>query len=246
MKNSKQIIKKLRKKIIEISYIKKSAHLGSSLSCLEILFACFLEYKRKRCEIILSKGHAALGYYVVFEEFSKKIKASNFISDKSNLWGHITKSSKKNSLLKFGFGSLGYGLGISAGLAYSNKNKKVLTIVSDGELNEGSFWESLFFVHHHKLKNLVLLIDYNKVQSFGFCKDIIDFKKIKNLFKNYNFFVTQINGHSINEISKQIKLQTKLPKIIICNTVKGKGIKRIENTIASHYKPALLSDIKKL
>ena len=95
-------------------------------------------------------------------------------------------------------------------------------------------------------KNLVLLIDYNKVQSFGFCKDIIDFKKIKNLFTNYNFFVTQINGHSINELSKQIKLQTKLPKIIICNTVKGKGIRRIENTIASHYKPALLSDIKKL
>ena len=246
MKNSKQIIKKLRKKIIEISYIKKSAHLGSSLSCLEILFACFLEYNRKRCEIILSKGHAALGYYVVFEEFSKKIKASNFISDKSNLWGHITKSSKKNSLLKFGFGSLGYGLGISAGLAYSNKNKKVLTIVSDGELNEGSFWESLFFVHHHKLKNLILFIDYNKVQSFGFCKDIIDFKKIKNLFKNYDFFVTQINGHNINEISKKIKLKTKLPKIIICNTIKGKGIRRIENTIASHYKPALLSDIKKL
>lgn len=246
MKNSKQIIKKLRKKIIEISYIKKSAHLGSSLSCLEILFACFLEYKRERCEIILSKGHAALGYYVVFEEFLKKIKASNFISDKSNLWGHITKSSNKNSLLKFGFGSLGYGLGISAGLAYSNKNKKVLTIVSDGELNEGSFWESLFFVHHHKLQNLVLLIDYNKIQSFGFCKDIIDFKKIKNLFKNFNFSVTQINGHSINEISKQIKLQTKLPKIIICNTVKGKGIGRIENTIDSHYKPALLSDIKEL
>lgn len=246
MKNFKEIIKKLRRKIIEISYKRKSAHLGSSLSCLEILFACFLENKKNKCDIILSKGHAALAYYVVLEEFSKKFNASNFILDKSNLWGHITKSSNKNNFLKFGFGSLGYGLGISAGLAYSNRKKKVLTIVSDGELNEGSFWESLFFVHHHKLKNLTLLIDYNQIQSFGFCKDIIDFKNIKNLFKNYNFFVSQINGHNLNMISKKIKLKTKLPKIIICNTVKGKGIGRIENTIVSHYKPALLSDIKKI
>ena len=245
MKNFNEIITKLRKRIIEISYKRKSAHLGSSLSCLEILFVCFLQNKKNNCEIILSKGHAALAYYVVLEEFSKKFNASNFILDKSNLWGHITKSSNKNNFLKFGFGSLGYGLGISAGLAYSNRKKKVLTIVSDGELNEGSFWESLFFVHHHKLKNLILLIDYNKIQSFGFCKDIIDFKEIKNLFKNYNFFVTQINGHDVNSILKKINLKTNYPKIIICNTVKGKGISRIENTIASHYKPALLSDFKK-
>ena len=106
---------------------------------MEILFACFLSNKNKKSDILLSKGHAALGYYVILEEFTKKIKSENFLNNHSNLWGHITKS-KKNEYLKFGFGSLGYGLGIAAGLAYSNRKKLVFVISSDGELNEGSFW----------------------------------------------------------------------------------------------------------
>ena len=86
MKKYLEKIKKLRAKIIETSYKKSSAHLGSSLSCLEILFACFLSNKNKKSDILLSKGHAALGYYVILEEFTKKIKSENFLNNHSNLW----------------------------------------------------------------------------------------------------------------------------------------------------------------
>ena len=244
MKKYLKQIRKLRNKIIQISYEKKSSHLGSSLSCLEILFACFLINKNKKSEILLSKGHAALAYYTVLEEFTNEVQANNFLEKGTNLWGHITKS-KNSEYLKFGFGSLGYGLGIAAGMAYSNRKRVVLVISSDGELNEGSFWESLMFLHHHNLSNICLLIDNNKIQSLDFCKNVIDFGDLKKLFKPFNFLVLETNGHNVQKIFKLIQKKSRLPKIIICDTIKGKGIKRIENKIESHYKPAVKSDIFK-
>ena len=101
------------------------------------------------------------------------------------------------------------------------------------------------FIHHHNLKNICLLIDNNKIQSLDFCKNVINFGSLKKLFQTFNFFVSETDGHNVDGILKLIKKRTKLPKIIICNTVKGRGIKRIENKIASHYKPAIKSDILK-
>ena len=212
MNTYNSILKILRKKIIKISYLSQSAHLGSSLSCLEIIFACFQYNLKKKTEIILSKGHAALAYNVVLEYFSLIKNSERFISNNSNLWGHITRKNK-NEYLKFGFGSLGYGLGISAGLAYSNRKKQVLCILSDGELNEGSFWESLLFIHHYKLKNLVILIDNNKIQSFGYCKDIINLGNLKSLFSKY---LSILVSFSLN-ISKPITSMIATITTIIAN-----------------------------
>jgi transketolase len=233
-------IKKIKKNIINISINTNSAHIGSNLSCLEILYSIF-KINKKKDNVILSKGHAAIAYYAVLEHFKilEKKYINNFLKKNSVLWSHI--SSNKKLGFQYSFGSLGYGLGISAGLAYKTK-KKVYCILSDGELNEGSVWESLLFISHHKLNNLIILLDNNKLQSFGFTKDVLNIK-INQLHKLLNFKILQCNGHSIREIIKCIKHKNKKPKIIICHTVKGKGIKRIENKLASHYHAPILNDL---
>lgn len=251
MREKKEIIK-LRNKIIEISFATKSAHLGSSLSCVDILFSIFKIIKRTKVnsEVIFSKGHAAIAYYVILENFnllSKKL-VNNYLRKKTILWSHITHM-KQSKYLKFSFGSLGYGIGISAGLSLGYKNlkkkHKIFCIISDGELNEGSTWESLMFISHHKLNNINILIDNNKWQSFGKTKEVINLNPLSDKLKKFGFNVLSINGHSIDQITKSINKKTSKPKIIICNTIKGKGLLRIQNTLESHYIPAKKEDIGK-
>jgi transketolase len=237
----------IRNKIIQLSYTTKSAHLGSSLSCVEILVGVLLEQDKKQDELIFSKGHAALAYYSALNQFNylKKSLLSNFLKKGTKLWSHVTK--QNNSFFKYSFGALGYGLGISAGIGYLYKIKKkrgrIFCILSDGELNEGSIWESILFISHHKLNNIIILIDKNSWQSFGRTKDVIDLGNLKLKFTNFNFDTFEVNGHSVQNIRKIIKAKTKLPKVIICKTIKGKGIKRIENKLSSHYYPAKKEDL---
>jgi len=241
--------KEIRKKIIELSFFSNSAHLGSSLSCVEILVSIFSSFK-KNCinEVIFSKGHASMAYYSTLEYFRliKPFSVNKYLKSGTDKWAHISKNNN-NNFLKFSFGSLGYGVGISCGLSlgylFNNKNHKIFCIISDGELNEGSIWESLMFISHHNLKNIVILVDNNNIQSFGRTANVIDLSSLKKKFQSFNFQVTEVNGHSIAQIKKNLNFKEKRPRIIICNTIKGKGIERIENTISSHYNPAIKDDL---
>ena len=241
------ISKKIRKNIIQLSFSSKSAHLGSCLSSVEILISVFKFSKKNRIEVIFSKGHAAMAYYATLAVFGfiKNFSYKHYLKKGSKFWAHISKY--KNNFLKFSFGSLGYGLGISAGLAlgYRNIKKKrtIFCILSDGELNEGSVWESLMFISHHKLNNVIIIIDYNKFQSFGKLEEVIDLKSYKNKFQSFNFDFQSVDGHNLKEIESAIIKRTDKPKVIMCNTIKGKGIKRIENKLSSHYHPAELLDL---
>jgi len=243
-------IYEIRRNIIKLSFKSNSAHLGSSLSVVEIIFAClYFKIKNKiTTEIIFSKGHAAMAYYASLYQFKliRKKLLDDYLKENSTLWAHISK--KNNQYFKFSFGSLGYGLGISAGisLGYKTKGKKskIFCILSDGELNEGSIWESLMFISHHNLKNITILIDSNKIQRFGRTEEVINLKHIKKVFKNLNYHVHTVNGHNFEDIYKTMKKDSSRPKILICNTIKGRGLKSIENTISSHYKPATLEQLK--
>ena len=238
---------KIRSDIIQLSFKSKSAHLGSCLSLVEMLIAVINFSKKNKSEIIFSKGHGAMAYYAILKNYGyiKNFSYENYLRKGSKFWAHITKS--KNNFLKFSFGSLGYGLGIAAGLAVGYKNikkeKKIFCILSDGELNEGSIWESLMFVSHHQLNNIITLIDFNKFQSFGSLKEVINLDSYKKKFESFNFSFQLINGHNIKDIENAIKKKSDKPKIIMCNTVKGKGIPRIENKLLSHYNPAEISDL---
>ena len=115
-----------------------------------------------------------------------------------------------------------------------------------GEINEGSTWEALMFISHHQLNNIKILIDKNSIQSLERTEDVINLKKLDKIFSNFDFNVNKINGHNIKSLIKLLKKKTKKPTIIICNTIKGKGIKEIEDKITSHYYPATSEQFKKL
>ena len=237
----KKKISLIRQEIIEINYLKKAAHLGSCLSCVEMLYASFKYLKPNFENLIFSKGHAALAYYATLKHFNKKLLAHNYLKIGGQYWAHITKD--LNNKIYYSFGSLGYGLGITAGMAYGNKKKKYICILSDGELNEGSIWESFWFLSHYKLNNISVLIDMNNLQSFGKTKEILDINYYK-IIKSLNINIYNINGHDYKKIFKILSIKTIFPKVIFCNTIKGKGVESIENKISSHYFPASKKDLK--
>ena len=110
-------------------------------------------------------------------------------------------------------------------------------LLSDGELDEGSNWEAILFSAHHKLKNLVVIVDYNKIQSLDAVKKTINLEPISNKFKSFGCKVKSINGHNFDQIVKAINTKTSKPLVVIANTIKGKGVKFMENSVLWHYKP---------
>ena len=240
----------IRKKIIEISYIKKAHHIGSCLSCVEIMTVLFfqiMKFSKKKIKqndfFILSKGHAALIYYLVLVQknfFSEKYLLKNFLSNNGTLGGHPDRNKKLG--IDYCSGSLGHGISVGCGVAYSNlkekKRNKVFVLIGDGECNEGMVWESFLFAGHHKLHNLFVVIDYNKLQGFGSTNNILNLSSLKKKVKSFNWNVYEADGHNIKDLiskSNKLILKKNKPNLIIANTIKGKGISFMENKFESHY-----------
>jgi|TARA_B100002003_G_C14067847_1_gene513777 transketolase len=258
MSNTSQIneLKKisffLRKKIIEISYQAKAHHIGSELSCIDILVALYFNimninantpHDKNRDFFILSKGHAALALYVTLMKkgfFSENYLKKEFLSDGGTLGGHPDKNNQLG--IEISSGSLGHGLSIGAGIALANKKDnnpgKVFVLLGDGECNEGMVWEALLFASHQKLNNLMAIIDYNKLQGFGSTKDILNLDPLKEKLESFGWNTKEVNGHDINSIintSKELFKEKNKPSLLIANTIKGKGINSMENKFESHY-----------
>ena len=240
----------IRKKIIEISYKKKAHHIGSCLSCVEIMTVLFfqiMKFSKKKIKqndfFILSKGHAALIYYLVLVQknfFSEKYLLKNFLSDNGTLGGHPDRNKKLG--IDYCSGSLGHGISVGCGVAFSNlkekKRNKVFVLIGDGECNEGMIWESFLFAGHHKLHNLFVVIDYNKLQGFGSTNNILNLSSLKEKVKSFNWNVYEADGHNIKDLiskSNKLILKKNKPNLIIANTIKGKGISFMENKFESHY-----------
>jgi transketolase len=238
-KSYRNISRDIRKKILNLSNSAKSAHIGSSLSIVDILVVLYKKFLKKNI-FILSKGHACLAYYCVLQKF-------NYITDK------ILKSYGKNNTILlshvshkvpgvvFSTGSLGHGLPYAVGRALAEKidkkNKKIYVLISDGELNEGTTWESLLFASFHKLDNLVIIIDYNKIQSLDFTKNVLQIEPLNKKLISFGCNVKIINGHNYYKIYNSLLYKSKnKPYVIIANTIKGKGVKFMENSILWHYK----------
>lgn len=252
---------KIRKEVIKISYNSKAHHIGSELSCLEILVSLYFDVmninpKKKidaRDNFILSKGHAALALYVVLAEigfYSYNYLEKNFLTNGGKLGGHPDRNEKLG--IDFCSGSLGHGLSIAAGMALSdkiNKSKKnIFVLLGDGELNEGMIWESVLFCSHHKLNNLYAVIDSNNLQGFGFNTDVLNLDPIDEKFISFGWNVQIVNGHNLKEIIlafKKFKKNNK-PNLLIAKTVKGKGINFLENKLESHYKVLNYEEYKNL
>jgi transketolase len=219
----------LRRKTLNAFIEKNEAHLGGSFSMIEILLAINEVILKKNDKFILSKAHASFPFLIYLR--SKGIKIS--------LKTHLELNPNKG--INCTAGSLGHGLPIATGMAFAKKfNKKkdsIYILMSDGECQEGTTWESLLIASKHKLDNLVVIIDYNKIQALTKLDDGLPLKNLSAKFKSFNWNTLIIkNGHSFSMILKALKKKRvkDKPTVIIANTIKGKGIKEFENNPIWH------------
>jgi transketolase len=246
MINSKELANLSRVSIMEMITASKAAHIGSSLSVVDILSVIYsykLNYGRNNDVVLLSKGHAAAALYAVLGNsgFIPKDKLGTYCNDGSSLGGHVTHFG--NNGVEFSTGSLGHALSFGVGKALAkmidSDNSKVFVILSDGECDEGSIWEAALFAAHHKLSNLIVIIDRNNLQSLKSTEETVSLEPLDKKWESFGWQVGKIDGHNHDEILGKISSNFKRvsrPNLIIANTIKGKGISFMENEIEWHYK----------
>lgn len=218
---------------------------------MEILVALYFEFlnispedpfNENRDRFILSKGHACPALYAVLHKkgFITADELNRFAVDEGMFEHHPSKDLKHG--IETTTGSLGHGLSIGAGMALNGKidGKKynVYALLSDGDLNEGSTWEAIMFAGHHKLNNLVALVDCNKIQALGFTKNIINMTPLSKKWEDFNWKTQEIDGHDFHQILEALKsLSNRKPNAIVLHTTKGKGVSFMENKLLWHYRP---------
>lgn len=243
----------VRKETLNIHRIAQETRLASSLSAVEIFVSLFyggvirFDPKNPRWEgrdrFIISKGHGSISFYPILadlgyfkaRELSKVCKEGSFLGGIPDpiIPGYETVN-----------GSLGHGLGVACGIALAlklkNKSEKVFVLLGDGELYEGSVWEGIMFAGEHKLDNLVLIIDNNKVCMLNYCKNIIDLEPLDEKFETFKWEANIIDGHDINQVYASLRrlkdIKSFKPKVLIANTIKGKGVPSLETDPLSHIK----------
>ena len=243
--------KSLRRKIVKILELCGRGHVGAAFSIIEILktlYDSILHFDPKnprwnnRDRFILSKGHGCLALYVILENkgFFPESELWNFCKSDGLLGGHPEIHIPG---VEASTGSLGHGLSIGVGMAlnakYEEANYRIFILIGDGESNEGSVWEAALCAQKHKLDNLVVLIDYNKHQSYGSTFEVLDLEPFADKWKSFGFAVAEVDGHNIlmlKDVLSTIPLESGKPTAIICHTVKGKGVPLIENNLDWHHK----------
>jgi len=240
--------KEIRLSVLEAIYRSGKGHIGGAYSCVDILIALYFGGIMKfdhnnpewelRDRFILSKGHAGIALYAILADigFFKK-KELDIFNNGGMLGEH---PDYKIPGIEINSGSLGHGLGIGAGIAFAakkdNRAHNTYVLLGDGECNEGSVWEAAIFAAHHKLDNLMVVIDRNGLIIHGFTEDINKLDPLDNKFEAFGWHVESVNGHDITEIiSKTKSNSSKKPKIIIANTIKGKGVSFMENNPSWHH-----------
>ncbi len=212
------------------------AHIGPSLSLVEIVAAIYKEFNPKCDSIILSKGHGALGLYAVMHQFGI-ITDEQFVSFEQNGGEFPGQPSRSpNNQIVYSSGSLGMGLPYAIGLAEAKKQKgKVYVVTGDGELNEGSNWEGAMLARQLNLDNLTVIVDHNGMQSDGKCENILNVN-IHEVWKAFGWKTVQCDGHSIEQLQCMLKDKTDgRPKVVIADTIKGKGISFMEGNNDWHH-----------
>jgi transketolase len=247
-KLSLAIVRSAKKKCLQLVYEANASHIGGAFSVADILTVLYtdvLNYDTTnpswcdRDRLFYSKGHACTILYALLHEcgyFSIEMLQS-FSKDGSIFTSHVNH---KVPGVELSTGSLGHALNVACGVALAAKlrNKKwnVFAVLSDGELDEGSNWEAILFAPQHKLNNLNLIIDYNKIQSLGPVKDVLNLEPLKEKFLNFGWNAIEIDGHNHAAIKQACLIKSEKPKVIIAHTVKGKGIPFMENKLEWHYK----------
>jgi len=247
-----ELAKRIRIHAVKMTAHGKSSHVGSVLSIADILAVLYNDILRvkpaqpdwkDRDRFILSKGHAGAGVYAVLaeKEFFPTEILNTHCQNGSSFSGHISHLGIPG--VELSTGSLGHGLSVGVGLALAakmdKKDYRTFVVMSDGECDEGSNWEAILFSSHHKLDNLIAIIDYNKIQSIAPVKDTIGLEPFADKFISFGWNVSTVDGHNIDDLKhtlSAVPLCKNKPSVIIANTIKGKGISFMENKVLWHYR----------
>jgi transketolase len=235
----------LKLKTLELYYKANAGHIGCSLSCIDLMGVILLQHVKEKDKFLLSKGHAAAAMYACLYHLGEITQEvlDTFYKNGTTLAAHTIPNKFKS--IPFASGSLGHGLPIAAGIAKAKKlrNEKsyVYVLMSDGETNEGTTWEAAHFAVFHKLNNLIVVIDKNGLQGFGRTEQVLGDTATHEKLSSIGFEILTIDGHDVNEINNAIgklkRSDSASPKLIIANTIKGKGVKYMENKLEWHYLP---------
>jgi len=243
----------IKRETLKIHKAAAETRLASSLSAVEIFAVLYYGKLVKfnagniksetRDRFIISKGHGAISFYPVLADlgFFPKESLSRVCKEGCILGGIPDPVIPGFETIN---GSLGHGLGVACGIALALKKRKrketVFVLMGDGELYEGSVWEAIMFAGEHKIDNLTLIIDNNKACMLDFCKNVIDLSPLDKKFKVFNWDVKTTDGHNVEELYNALKnfkeKRGGMPKVLIADTVKGKGVPRLETDPLSHIK----------
>src|SRR5438445_6440018 len=252
---------RIRQHCVRMTGKANASHIGSALSSADILaalYGCALRYDPKRPtwpdrdRFIMSKGHACTRLYATMSEsgFFPLETLETFYQNGSPLAGHVMH--KDNPGVELSTGSLGHGLPVATGMAIAAKRdgrrSRIFCMISDGECDEGSVWEAALFAPHHKLDNLIVIVDYNKIQSLGAVKEVIDLDPLADKWRAFGWAVRELNGHDVHVVEEavtQVPFEPGRPSCIVAHTVKGKGVSYMENKLLWHYRAPMGDDMTK-
>lgn len=254
MIETQQLAKRIRIHALHMTSSGGSAHIGSALSIADILAVLYGGILRidpqnpkapNRDRFILSKGHAGAAMYAALAErgFFSTEKLKTHYQNGSDLCGHV--SHKGIPGVELSTGSLGHGLSVGVGMAKAGKldgcNYRVFVLLSDGECDEGSNWEAILFAAHHRLDNLVAIVDYNKIQSIAKVSETLELEPFTDKWSGFGWGVREVDGHDHKQLEQNLEdipFIPDKPSVLIAHTIKGKGGSFMENTVLWHYRCA--------
>ena len=246
-----QLAVKIRRHVVQMAARGKTSHVGSALSCVDLLAALYFRimnifpgrWQDEDCDrFILSKGHGVMAWFATLAErgFFDPAMLTEYCVDGGRLGEHPEAGSAPGIAVTTG--SLGHGLSIGLGIALAKKMKqsssRVFVILSDGECNEGSIWEAAMYAAHQKVDNLIVLVDDNQMQAMGKSFTINAVEPLGEKWKAFGWAVKEIDGHNLSEIlqaGERLPLEPGKPNAIIAHTLLGKGVSYMEDRILWHY-----------
>ncbi len=249
---SEALARQIRIRVLQLIHKSQSSHIGSCLSIADIIAVLYSGILRvdpgwptwpDRDRFVLSKGHAAAALYAVLAEvgYFPTEWLDGYYQNGSRLIGHVAHTGTPG--VDVSTGSLGHGLSIGCGMALVAKRDRhpyrVFALLSDGECDEGSTWEASLFAGHHRLDNLIAIVDYNKIQSLGRVEEILDLGPLFEKWRAFGWAVREIDGHRVEVIEETLRgvpFEPGKPSCAIAHTVKGKGVSFMEDKLLWHYR----------
>ena len=256
--NSAALAQVIRADALRLTAAANASHVGSCLSIADILAVLYSGILRIRADapswpgrdrLIVSKGHAAAIVYAVLARvgFFPILDLASYTADGSIFTGHVSHHVPG---VEWSTGSLGHGLPVGAGIALAQQRaqheQRTVVLLSDGELDEGSNWEAILFAGHHKLRNLLAVVDANGIQSFGRVSDVLELEPLPEKFRSFGWSIREVNGHdhaALHDAFAPPPPGDDRPVVVLARTVKGSGVSFMEHELRWHYRSASADEL---